>query len=316
MTARLDVSVVVPVYNEVDSLAELHRQVTEVLEPAGLAYELLFVDDGSQDGSRDVLRKLAAGDPRVKVALLRRNFGQTAAMQAGFDLARGEVIVPLDADLQNDPADIPILLAKLAEGWDVVSGWRAEREDNWLRRLPSRIANRVLARISGLDLHDSGCTLKAYRRSALAPVRLYGQLHRFIPALCAQYGARVTELPVRHHARVHGRSKYGIGRTSKVIADLILLDFLLHYRHRPIHAFGAWALRSWVLAVALAVVGLARVPAGAAVGWLLAALILAVGGAQLIGLGLLAELLTRTWHEATGRQIYEIEEVLGPAGEL
>ncbi len=313
MTApELDVSIVVPIYNEVDSLPALHRRLAEALDGLGRTGEMVLVDDGSTDGSREVIRRLAGEDERVVGVLFRRNFGQTAAMQAGFDHARGAVLVPLDADLQNDPADIAMLLDKLDEGWDIVSGWRSERQEGTIRRLPSRLANRLLQRVSGVDLHDTGCTLKAYRREALEPVRLYGQLHRFIPALASAYGARVTELPVRHHARQHGQSKYGIGRTTKVILDLILLRFLLTSLARPIHAFGRWALLSWATAAVAVVVGLATAATGGAPApWLLAGLILTGIGAQLIATGLLAELLTRVYHEGTGRRTYQVAEVLG-----
>lgn len=305
------VSVVVPVFNEVESLPELHRRITSALTDAGLSYQLILVDDGSTDGSRELLRQLAA-DPAVRVVLFRRNFGQTAAMQAGFDHAAGAVIVPLDADLQNDPADIPAMLAMLDEGYDIVSGWRAERQDHWLRRLPSRIANGLIARITGVPIHDTGCTLKAYRREALEPLRLYGQLHRFIPALAAAYGARIGEMRVRHHPRRFGASKYGLGRTTKVILDLMLVKFLTVSMQRPVHAFGRWALLATVLGIGSAGIGLVRLFAGSDdFGlWLIASLVLATFGSQLFASGALAELSTRTYHESTGRRTYVVAEVI------
>lgn len=311
------VSVVVPVYNEAASLRELHGQIVAALEPTGRAFEMIFADDGSSDGSMDLLRELAAADPRVRVIRFRRNFGQTAALQAGFDHARGEVLVPLDADLQNDPADIPALVAKLDEGYDIVSGWRAERQDNALRRLPSQLANALIARITGVPIHDTGCTLKAYRREALEPVRLYGQLHRFIPALAAAYGARVGELRVRHHPRRHGTSKYGLGRTTKVILDLMLVKFLTTALMRPVHAFGRWALLAAALGIVAGFTGIVRWLAGSPdFGlWMIAALVLATFGSQLFAAGALAEMLTRTYHESTGRRTYQIAERIEPPRE-
>ncbi len=311
----LDISVVVPVLNEADNLTELHRQLTATLQSMGVSYEIVLVDDGSTDGSRELLRHLSQADPAVSAVLFRRNFGQTAAMQAGFDLARGRVLVPLDADLQNDPADIPRLVAKLDEGdgWDIVSGWRAQRQEGTIRRWPSRIANRILQRITGLAIHDSGCTLKAYRREALEPVRLYGQLHRFIPAVASAYGARVTELPVTHHPRRAGQSKYGIGRTTKVILDLMLLRFLLTSLARPIHAFGRWALLALALSVLCGLIALVKLFLGGSMLWAVSAVVLLTLAAQLIGTGIVAELLTRTYHEASGRKTYQIAEVIGAA---
>ena len=316
MPKTIDISVVVPVYNEADNLPELDQQIRSALADSGLRYEVLLVDDGSKDGSREIIRKLADADPRVKGILFRRNFGQTAAMQAGFDHAVGQVLVPMDADLQNDPIDIPRLVAKLDEGFDIVSGWRAERKEGVIRRIPSKIANNILRNISGVDIHDTGCTLKAYRRETLEPVRLYGQLHRFIPALASAYGARITELPVTHHPRIHGESKYGIGRTTKVILDLMLLKFLLVSLTRPIHAFGRWALLSFGISAICLLVGLGQLLFGeqAAV-WLVAGLVLLTLGWQLIGTGVVAELLTRVYHEGTGRQTYRVLEVVGQTAE-
>jgi glycosyltransferase involved in cell wall biosynthesis len=309
------ISAVVPVYNEFDNLDELHRQLAAGLEATGRSYEMILVDDGSTDGSRDKLRALASADACLRVLFFRRNFGQTAAMQAGFDAARGALIVPLDADLQNDPADIGAMIAKLeAEDWDVVCGWRADRQDTGLRRLPSRIANRLIVRVTGVDIHDTGCTLKVFRREVLEPLRLYGQLHRFIPQLAVAYGAKITDMPVRHHPRLHGVSKYGIGRTTKVILDLILVKFLQVSLQRPIHAFGRWALLAYALSVPAAVVAIGRTFGGGGLGWWMTTLILLALGSQLLAAGLLAEMLTRIYHEGTGRRTYRVAEVLNAPG--
>lgn len=316
-TPTQSVSILLPVYNEAENLPELQQQIHDALESTDLTYEVVYVDDGSTDGSRDVLRRLAADDPHVKVVLFRRNFGQTAAMQAGIDESQYPVVIPLDADLQNDPSDIPKLLAKLDEGYDIVSGWREKRQENQLRRFPSMIANQLLVKITGIDIHDTGCTLKVYRREVLEPVRLYGQLHRFIPALASSRGARVAELPVKHHPRAHGESKYGIGRTTKVLCDLFLLRLLLGYPTRPLHAYGIWAIDAWIVSLLCGLIGLARIPAGAGGLWFVAAAVLLLGGGLLIGQGLLAELLVRIYHESTGKLSYRVEEVItggAPAG--
>src|SRR6266850_4454442 len=220
--AKPEVSVFLPVFNEEPNLRPLHAKLDQALKALGRTAEIIYVDDGSTDGSLKVLRELAQNDSRVRVVALRRNYGQTAAMAAGIDAAAGEVLIPMDADLQNDPADISRLLAKLDEGYDVVSGWRKDRKDRWLtRQLPSRLANRLVAKLSGVDLHDYGCSLKAYVREALTGVKLYGEMHRFIPIYAGWVGARVTEIPVTHHARSAGASKYGLSRTIKVLFDLI-----------------------------------------------------------------------------------------------
>lgn len=235
----MDLSIVVPIYNEEENIRDLHRQVTTALAGSGIDYELVLVDDGSSDRSFALLREAAAEDGRVKVIRFRRNFGQTAAMAAGFDAASGRVVVPMDGDLQNDPADIPKLLARIDEGFDVVSGWRRDRKDAFLNRtLPSILANRFISGMTGIRLHDYGCTLKAYRREVLEGINLYGEMHRFVPALVSQVGAKVTEIPVGHRPRLHGRSKYGISRTMRVILDLMTVKFLLSYSTRPIQLFG------------------------------------------------------------------------------
>ena len=247
--AHLDLSVLIPVFNEVENVEPLHGELDAVLRPLSLRYELIFVDDGSGDGTVDRLERIQARDPEhVRVAFLWRNCGQTAALSAALDLARGEILVPMDGDRQNDPADIPRLLETLEKGYDVVSGWRRNRHDALLsRKIPSRIANRLVARISGVPLHDFGCTLKAYRRRVLAGVRLYGEMHRFIPIFAAWQGARVTEQVVNHRPRTAGKTKYGLGRTFNVVLDLILIRFLQKYAQRPIHFFGRFGLWSFAL---------------------------------------------------------------------
>src|SRR3954453_5663209 len=249
--AEIDLSVLVPVFNEAQNVDPLHGELDAVLRPSGLRYELIFVDDGSTDGTAARLRAIQDRDPEhVRIAFLRRNCGQTAALSAALDLARGDVLVPMDGDRQNDPADIPRLLARLDQGYDVVSGWRRDRKDAWLtRKGPSWIANRLVARLSGVELHDFGCTLKIYRRRVLEGVRLYGEMHRFIPIFASWKRARVTELEVHHRARKSGRTKYGLGRTLNVVLDLVLIRFYQRYAQRPIHLFGRIGL--WSIGVSL-----------------------------------------------------------------
>src|SRR5438093_21243 len=238
--AAPDISVFLPVFNEEPNLRPLHEKLDRALEQLGRTAEIIYVDDGSSDGSLDVLREIATEDSRVRVLALRRNYGQTPAMSAGIDAARGEVLIPMDADLQNDPADIKRLLEKLDEGYDVVSGWRKHRQDAFITRtLPSRIANSVISRIGGVPLHDYGCSLKAYRREVLKDVNLYGEMHRFIPIYAAWAGGRVTEIPVTHYPRTAGKSKYGLSRTIKVVFDLVTIKFMASYLTKPIYLFGA-----------------------------------------------------------------------------
>jgi glycosyltransferase involved in cell wall biosynthesis len=248
-TGAIDLSILVPVYNEADNVAPLHGELTTVLATLGGTYEIIFVDDGSTDGTTTILQEIQARDPdHVRVAFLRRNCGQTAALSAALDLSRGTILIPMDGDRQNDPADIPRLLERLDQGFDVVSGWRKDRQDKWLtRRVPSQVANRVIARISGVALHDFGCTLKAYRRRVLEGVRLYGEMHRFIPIFASWQGGRVTELVVHHRPRTAGRTKYGLGRTFNVVLDLILIRFNQRYAQRPMHFFGRIGLVSFML---------------------------------------------------------------------
>jgi glycosyltransferase involved in cell wall biosynthesis len=310
----MGISVVVPVYNELGSVATLYSELTEILDNVATSAEIVFVDDGSSDGSPDMLDKLAQRDPRVQVVHLRRNYGQTAALMAGFRQATGEVIMPMDGDGQNDPADIPRLLDKLAEGYDVVSGWRTAREDKLSRRLPSIVANRLISSLLGVSLHDYGCTLKAYRREVIEDVRLYGEMHRFIPIYAAWEGARVTELPVNHRARRHGKSKYGFGRIARVLLDLVILYFLDRAFDRPMQFFGKLGLAFWGLAVLIfgwAVilkygydVTLIQTPLP-----LLAATV-GLSGVLFILLGILAELQIRIYFEGRGQPPYKIKSIV------
>jgi glycosyltransferase involved in cell wall biosynthesis len=309
----VDLSIVVPVYNEEENIHGIHREVSAALDGTGIDFELILVDDGSTDGSFRNLREIAAADDRVKVIRFRRNFGQTAAMAAGFDAASGRVVIPMDGDLQNDPADIPRLLSKIDEGFDVVSGWRRDRKDAFLNRiLPSILANRFISGMTGIRLHDYGCTLKAYRREVLDGINLYGEMHRFVPALVSQVGARVTELAVNHRPRLHGKSKYGIFRTLRVILDLLTVKFLLNYSTRPIQLFGrlgVYTLAASFLSGGLTIymkffqnTSMNRNPL-----LLLTALLLFMG-VQFIVLGLLGELNARTYYEAQGKPIYVVKE--------
>jgi glycosyltransferase involved in cell wall biosynthesis len=310
-----DVSVVVPVYNEVESLPHLIEAIATTLNATGLSYELICVDDGSQDGSAELLKQQAQIHPHLRAVILRRNYGQTAAMAAGFHHALGRVIVTLDGDLQNDPADIPQLLAKLDEGYDLVSGWRINRQDAAVTRLlPSKIANWLIGEITGVKVHDYGCSLKVYRSELVADMNLYGELHRFLPALAFIEGAKITELPVRHHARRHGRSKYGLGRTFRVVLDLFTIFFMKKFLTRPMHVFGLLGMISTLLGLLLGVyLTVIKLGLGQSIGHrplLILAVVLFVTGIQLFSFGLLAELLMRTYHESQGRPIYRVREVI------
>jgi glycosyltransferase involved in cell wall biosynthesis len=315
-----ELSVVVPLYNEEDSLTLLVRQILAALEPLGRSFELILVDDGSRDGTPALLEQLAGEVPQLVAVLLRRNYGQTAAMAAGFDASRGEVIITLDGDLQNDPADIPLLLDAIAQGYDLVSGWRHQRQDAALSRLlPSLLANRLIARVTGVRLHDYGCSLKAYRREVLSDMNLYGELHRFLPALAYIEGARIGEVRVNHHPRRYGHSKYGIDRTFRVLMDLLTVWFMKRFLTRPMHVFGFAGLISLGsgLLIALWLVG-EKLLLGAEIGdrpLLLLAVLAILSGVQLFGFGLLAELQMRTYHESQGRPIYRVRATLrGGAG--
>ncbi|WP_353260214.1 glycosyltransferase family 2 protein [Prochlorothrix hollandica] len=314
--SRPHVSIVVPVYNEVESLPQLVDTIATTLGQCGLSYELICVDDGSQDGSGEWLKRVALERTDLRAVLLRRNYGQTAAMAAGFDQAQADRIVTLDGDLQNDPADIPLLLAKLEEGYDLVSGWRADRQDHALTRLlPSKVANWIIGQVTGVQIHDYGCSLKAYRREVVADMNLYGELHRFLPALAFIEGARICELPVRHHARRYGQSKYGLGRTFRVLMDLLTIFFMKKFLTRPMHGFGFVGMVSISVGVVTgAYLTVLKVVMGQQIGdrpLLILAVLLTLAGVQLLCFGLLAELLMRTYHESQGRPIYRIRDVVG-----
>ena len=314
MTPPLDLSVVVPLYNEEESLPHLVEQLLAALRPSGERFELVLVNDGSSDGTGAVLEELCGSVPELVGVLLRKNYGQTAAMAAGFDVAQGEIIVSLDGDLQNDPADIPMLLAKLREGYDLVSGWRHQRQDAAIqRKLPSRIANRLIGRVTGVRLHDYGCSLKAYRREVLADLRLYGELHRFLPALAFIEGARITEVKVNHRARQYGSSKYGIDRTFRVLMDLLTVWFMKRFLTRPMYVFGFGGLIAMLGSLLASTYLLAVKLMGGDIGnrpLLTLAVVLGLAGIQLFCFGLLGELLIRTYHESQGRPIYRIRATL------
>ena len=311
-----EVSVFLPVYNEEPNLRPLHTKLDAALRALGRSAEIVYVDDGSTDDSLKILREIAAMDRRVRVVALRRNYGQTAAMAAGIDAARGKVLIPMDADLQNDPADIQRLLDKLDEGYDVVSGWRKNRKDKMVtRKIPSMIANRLISWIGGVPLHDYGCSLKAYRRESLQDVRLYGEMHRFIPIYASWAGARVTEIPVEHHARTMGKSKYGLSRTLKVVFDLMTIKFMASYQTKPIYVFGSFGMLAFAIsllgglyAVFLKIIHKAdfvQTPLP-----ILTIVMFAVG-VQFLLMGLLAEMLVRTYHESQAKAIYAVRERLG-----
>jgi glycosyltransferase involved in cell wall biosynthesis len=324
---RPDLSVLIPVFNEVENVVPLHAELDAVLRPLTFSYELIFVDDGSTDGTTARLEAIQAGDPdHVRVVFLWRNCGQTAALSAALDLARGEILVPMDGDRQNEPADIPRLLETLEQGHDVVSGWRRNRHDALLsRKVPSRIANRLIARISAVPLHDFGCTIKAYRRRVLAGVRLYGEMHRFIPIFAAWQGARVTEQVVNHRARTAGKTKYGLGRTFNVVLDLILIRFLQKYSQRPLHFFGRFGL--WMFAMGFLCFGAMLyfrcvfpwpylwwghdLPAKSFVETPLPSLTVMffLAGGMSILLGIQSELIMRTYYESQAKTTYLIREV-------
>lgn len=315
LSKNLEVSIVVPIYNEVESLSQLIEAIAQVLQDDRLSYEIICVDDGSNDGSTEILSQLARDRSDLKAVILRRNYGQTAAMAAGFQYATGRIIATLDGDLQNDPADIPLLIAKLNEGYDLVSGWRKHRQDDALTRLlPSKIANWSIGRVTGVKLHDYGCSLKAYRAELVADMNLYGELHRFLPALAYIEGARITELPVRHHARRFGTSKYGLGRTFRVLMDLLTIYFIKRFLTKPMHGFGLLGLISLFLGTILGgYLTFIKLALGESIGnrpLLILAVLLFLTGVQLFSFGLLAELLMRTYHESQKRPIYRVRDVV------
>ncbi len=314
--APIAYSVVVPFYNEQENAPPLYVKITEVMDAIGEPYEMVFVDDGSRDNTYKVLQEIYEHDRRVSLVRLRRNFGQTAALKAGFDFARGEIIVSMDGDLQHDPAEIPLFLEKMKEGYDIVSGWRVERQDAWLtRQLPSRVANWIMAKLSGVDLHDFGTTFKAYRREILSEIRLYGELHRFIPALASWSGARIAEVPIKNILRKNGKSNYGLARTTRVLLDLLSVKFLLDYSTKPLQFFGLFGLLGTSLGLLISLFLLFRkvlldesimVQHGPL---LLLGIALIVSGIQFLSIGLLGEMLARTYYESQNKPIYAVREV-------
>ncbi|MFA5553086.1 MAG: glycosyltransferase family 2 protein [Phycisphaerae bacterium] len=311
-----EVSVVAPLLNEQDNIEALYKQITAALG-GKYEYEIIFVDDGSTDSSFEVLKRLSENDNRVRIIRFRRNFGQTAAMSAGFDYSSGDIIIAIDADLQNDPADIPAMINKLKEGYDVVSGWRKKRQDNATRRLPSVMANWLISKITRVNLHDYGCTLKAYRREIISETRLYGEMHRFIPALASWSGAKICEMAVNHRPRTAGKAKYGLGRTLKVLLDLITVKFLVSFSTKPIYVFGGLGLLTaaggFITGIAVLYQKFAhnfsmnRNPLLYLTGLLITATI------QFVLMGLLAEIMVRTYHESQNRPTYVIKEIVGMA---
>jgi glycosyltransferase involved in cell wall biosynthesis len=315
----ISLSVVSPVFNEAPNIRQLYQEITVALDGVVDDYEIILVDDGSTDGGFEIMRELHEVDPRVVVVRFRRNFGQSAAFAAGFDRARGETIITLDADLQNDPADIPMLLQKLDEGYDVVTGWRKNRQDNIIRKIPSTLANRLIARITGVKLHDTGCSLRAYRREVIKNIHLYGQMHRFIPALASWVGITLVEMPVNHRPRTKGEAKYGrfgLDRAFRVILDLVTIYFMLGFMGRPMHLFGAIGLISGALGGAI---GLYLSSLKLVYGYtyqigerplLLLAILLVMIGVQFLAMGLLGELVVRTYYESQGKPVYFIRTLL------
>jgi glycosyltransferase involved in cell wall biosynthesis len=312
-----DLSVVIPIHNEEPNLEALHREMTEVLRGWGRPYELILIDDGSSDRSFELMARLQGGDPCMRVVQFRKNFGQTAAFAAGFALARGRLIVTSDGDLQNDPRDIPRLVERLeTDQVDIVCGWRKDRKDAWInRRLPSAIANRLISWATGVRLNDYGCSLKVFRSEVVKPLRLYGELHRFLPALASEMGVRIAEQAVNHRPRVHGRSKYGISRTIRVILDLLTVKFLLSYSTRPLQMFGLLGgIMGGTGAVILAYLAYVKLAGYVALTerlpLVLLGILLVFTGVQLVTVGLLAELQSRTYHESQGKPVYTIRQVL------
>jgi glycosyltransferase involved in cell wall biosynthesis len=318
-----ELSLFLPVLNEEDNLRPMHEKIAASLDALGKTAEVIYVDDGSTDKSLSILREIAASDTRVRVIALRRNYGQTAAMSAGIDAAKGDILIPMDADLQNDPADIKRLLDKLNEGFDVVSGWRKNRQDKLIsRKIPSQIANRIISWIGGVPLHDYGCSLKAYRRDVIQDVRLYGEMHRFIPIYASWAGARVTEIPVEHHARTMGKSKYGISRTIKVVFDLMTIKFMASYQTKPIYVFGTFGMIAFIVSILSGayaifmkfskVFGFASFQADFVETPLpILCIVMFAISLQFFLMGLLAEMQVRTYHESQDKAIYAVREKIG-----
>lgn len=317
---NIDISIVIPLFNEEENAEEAYLRVKEALSVLNRVYEIIFVDDGSRDSTLSVLKGISSADKCVKVISFRKNFGQTAAMSAGFDYSSGKIIIPMDGDLQNDPKDIPLLIAKIEEGYDVVSGWRKDRKDTFLtRRLPSMTANWLISKTTGVHLHDYGCTMKAYRKEVVQNLNLYGEMHRFLPALASIYGVKVAEVVVQHHPRLRGKSKYGLSRILKVFLDLMTVKFLLSYSTKPIRLFGPlglgaifMSLLSGSAAIYMKLfdeLSLNRNPL------FLLSVILFFMGIQLVSIGLMAEVNVRTYHESQNKPIYVVKEKINLDGE-
>lgn len=315
MAQRIDLSIIVPVFNEEKNVPLLYAEISSACAGLNRNSEIIFIDDGSRDGSWPALKAVQAKDSRVRIIQLRKNFGQTAALSAGFNNARGQIIITLDADLQNDPKDFGLLIAKIDEGYDLVNGWRRDRKDKFIsRRLPSITANWLISRITKVRLRDYGCTLKAFRREVIEHINLYGEMHRFIPAIAAAIGVRIAEVPVNHRPRIHGKSKYGISRSIRVFLDLLTVKFLLSYSTRPLQIFGLMGLISGAAGGVIGLImsyqrlilkqGIANRPL------LLLAILLLVIGFQFVTMGLLGEIMVRTYHEAVEKHIYVIREVV------
>jgi glycosyltransferase involved in cell wall biosynthesis len=312
----MTLSIVIPLFNEEENIKELHEKLKKALDPLKKEYEILFIDDGSTDKTLSILEEIQEQDKRVLILSLRRNFGQTAAFAAGFDFARGDVIFTMDGDLQNDPADIPKLLELMKDN-DLVSGWRKKRKDPFLtRRLPSKIANWLISNVTGVKLHDYGCSLKAYRRDVIKNLKLYGEMHRFIPAVASWYGVRIAEVETVHYPRLKGRSKYGISRTIKVVLDLITVKFLQSFSTKPIQFFGPLGMMSGALGFLVSIyLTVDKIFFGQDIGGrplLLLGALLIIVGIQLIGMGLLGEMIVRVYHESQRKPIYVIKKILGP----
>lgn len=322
-TTAPELSLFLPVLDEEENLPLMHKKISDALDALGKMAEVIYVDDGSTDKSLSILKEIAAGDDRVRVISLRRNYGQTAAMSAGIDAAKGDILIPMDADLQNDPADISRLLDKLNEGYDVVSGWRKNRQDKMItRKIPSQIANKIISVIGGVPLHDYGCSLKAYRRDVIQDVKLYGEMHRFIPIYASWAGARVTEIPVEHHARTMGKSKYGLSRTIKVVFDLITIKFMASYQTKPIYVFGTFGMLAFFISIFAGLfaffmkgaryIGLPNWHADFVETPLpVLCIVMFAISIQFFLMGLLAELLVRTYHESQDKSIYAVREKIG-----
>jgi len=310
---NLKLSIILPAFNEEENLEPLYHEIKKTLDDLGSSYEIIFINDGSADGSLAILKRLASTDANLKLIDFKHNFGQTAAMSAGIRNATGDIIIPMDADRQNDPADIPKFLAKIAEGYDVVSGWRKERQDHfWSRRLPSWLANRLISRITKVNIHDYGCSMKAYKRELIQGVNLYGEMHRFIPAYASWQGARVSEIIVNHRPRIAGQTKYGIWRTFKVLLDLIVVKFLSGYMNRPIHFFGGIGFVSLFLgflaALAALILKIAHLRDFVATPLPIFAALLIIVGVQLVAMGIIAEMMMRTYYESQNKEPYIIKE--------